>query len=177
MSPVRIIGMSCLLKTRQPKRYRVRELDALLRQGRTRMEARLLHKAKVAGVRCPTVLEVTEFSITMGRLKGRRPIMDKVQCAEAGRMLALLHAADIMHGDFTPANLIWDGEALHVIDFGLGSISGDIEDKAMDVFTMLKAIADDAGKAKFVEGYCAYDKARPVLSRVKDVEGRVRYAT
>ena len=57
-------------------------------------------------------------------------------------MLAALHKADIIHGDYTPANLILEsgGRRMFVIDFGLGFISNDIEDKAVDVFTMMRAI-------------------------------------
>lgn len=98
--------------------------------------------------------------------------MDRRECEEAGRILARLHEADIIHGDYTPANLIKD-DRIHVIDFGLGFISSDIEDKAVDVFTMLRAIDE---KDAFLEGYTAYGKAGSVLKRLKKVEKRVRYA-
>jgi TP53 regulating kinase-like protein len=172
----RIINRDALIKSRIPKAYRIKELDEKLRTERTRMEARLLNKAKLAGVSCPTVLEVGAFDITMGRLPGRRPEMDETRCKEAGALLAKLHAADIIHGDFTPANLLCDGKTLYVIDFGLGYISNDIEDKAVDVFTMLRAIETKGGKDAFVSGYKAYQKAKQVLARVAIVEKRVRYA-
>jgi len=158
-----------------PKRYREGALDAKLRSERTRSEAKLLHKAKLAGVLCPTVLEVGEFEITMSFVDGTRPEMDSKESREAGRMLAKLHEADIIHGDYTPANIIRSGEsgALYVIDFGLGFVSKDVEDKAVDVFTMLRAIAE---KDAFITGYHSYGKADEVLKRVKDVEKRVRYA-
>lgn len=167
------------MKGRIPKRYREGALDAKLRSERTRGEARLLHKAKLAGVMCPTVLEVGEFEITMSFVDGERPGMDALESREAGRILARLHEADIIHGDYTPANLILAGAhggkegTLHVIDFGLGFVSRDIEDKAVDVFTMLRAIAE---KDAFIAGYCSYGRAREVLKRVEGVEKRVRYA-
>jgi TP53 regulating kinase and related kinases len=176
LSPARIIGRDCLVKNRIPKAYRIAELDKRLRSERTRMEARLLHKAKLAGVRCPTVLEVTEFGIAMERLEGGRPAMAEAECVAAGEMLALLHAADIIHGDFTPANLLAEGKTLSVIDFGLGFISNDVEDKAVDVFTMLRAIESGEGRGAFISGYSSSPKADAVLARVKDVEKRVRYA-
>jgi Kae1-associated kinase Bud32 len=194
----RLIGRKCVVKDRIPKAYRVRELDARLRAERTRSEARLLHKAKLAGVECPAVLELDEFSITMDHVEGERPEMDSKEACEAGRILAKLHAAGIIHGDYTPANLI-TGKAgaggkegrgktrsarLTVIDFGLGFISNDIEDKAVDVFTMLRALNDAAkgaaaakkAKDAFISGYMEYAKAEQVLARVKVVEMRVRYA-
>jgi len=172
-----LLGMACVVKARMVKGYRAKELDAKLRLERTRSEARLLHKAKLAGVMCPTVLEADDFSITMGFIEGERPAMDERDSREAGRILARLHGADIIHGDYTPANLIREsgGRRMFVIDFGLGFISNDIEDKAVDVFTMMRAIGKD-GKQAFASGYADYAKSKSVLARVRDVEKRVRYA-
>jgi TP53 regulating kinase-like protein len=168
-----LLGQPVVVKQRLQKRYRVRKLDERLRRERTRGEARLLHKAKLAGVLCPTVLEVDDFTIIMTFIEGKRPEMKKRDAAECGRMLARLHEADVIHGDYTPANIIQSGRQLFVIDFGLGFISKDIEDKAVDVFTMLRAISE---KDSFLKGYRSYRKADSVLKRVKDVEKRVRYA-
>lgn len=172
LSETEIIGRRALVKRRVEKKYRLREIDEKLRRERTRSEARLLHKAKLAGVDCPTVLQVDEFEIFMSFLEGERPGMDDSECREAGEILAKLHEADIIHGDYTPANLITDGK-ISVIDFGLGFISKDIEDKAVDVFTMMRAIDK---KDAFIEGYKAYSKSDSVLKRLKKVEKRVRYA-
>ena len=168
-----MLGKPVVVKQRVEKRYRVRKLDERLRRERTRGEARLLHKAKLAGVLCPTVLEVDDFSITMSFIAGKRPEMRKKNAIECGRMLARLHEDDVIHGDYTPANIIQSGKQLFVIDFGLGFISKDIEDKAVDVFTMLRAISE---RDAFLKGYKSYKKADRVLKRVKDVEKRVRYA-
>jgi Kae1-associated kinase Bud32 len=174
----RLLGRDCVVKARMMKPYRVKELDCQLRAERTRGEARLLHKAKLAGVPCPTVLELDEYSITMEFVDGDRPGMGLLECREAGRLLARLHAADIIHGDYTPANLIAGKGAsgMSVIDFGLGFVSNDVEDKAVDVFTMIRALEKNEKKDAFIEGYREYEKEKAVLSRVKDVEKRVRYA-
>ncbi len=171
----RLLGREVVVKSRVPKAYRVARLDERLRAERTRGEARLLHRAKLAGVGCPTVLEVGEFEIVMSFIEGERPEMEPAEAREAGALLAKLHSADIIHGDYTPANLI-RGEGLWVIDFGLGFVSNDIEDKAVDVFTMLRSLQDETKKGAFIEGYSAYAKSKAVLERVKDVEKRVRYA-
>lgn len=177
-----LLGRKVVVKERVAKRYREGALDARLRRMRTRGEARLLHRAKLAGVACPTVLEVAEFAITMSFVAGARPWMDGEEAREAGEILAKLHAADIIHGDYTPANLIVETggqgkkngrRTMHVIDFGLGFVSNDVEDKAVDVFTMLRAIRE---KDAFIAGYRSYPKADSVLGRVKVVEKRVRYA-
>jgi Kae1-associated kinase Bud32 len=168
-----LLGKPVVIKERIVKGYRIKGLDERLRRERTRSEARILHKAKLAGVRCPVVLEVDDFSITMGFIPGDRPGMSKAESRVAGGMLARLHETDIIHGDYTPANLLLEGRDMFVIDFGLGFISSDIEDKAVDVFTMLRAISE---KEAFTEGYESYKKAKSVLKRVKEVEKRVRYA-
>lgn len=167
-----LLGDAVVIKERIVKKYRIKRLDEKLRRERTRSEARILHKAKIAGVKCPTVMEVDEFAITMSFVSGERPRMSKKQAKEAGKMLARLHKADIIHGDYTPANLLLDKE-MFVIDFGLGFVSNDIEDKAVDVFTMLRSISE---KDSFIKGYESYSKAKTVLKRVKGVEKRVRYA-
>lgn len=172
LTETKVIGKHALVKTRIAKKYRLKEIDEKLRKERTRSEARLLHKAKLAGVDCPTVFQVEDFEIYMSFLEGKRPSMDADECKESGEILAKLHEADIIHGDYTPANLIGNGK-LSVIDFGLGFISKDIEDKAVDVFTMLRAVDD---KDAFIGGYQKYSKADSVMKRVKKVEQRVRYA-
>ncbi|MEW6748546.1 MAG: KEOPS complex kinase/ATPase Bud32 [Candidatus Micrarchaeota archaeon] len=175
---ISLLGRPCVMKTRVAKGYRVEKLDERLRMERTRGEARLLHKAKLAGVECPTVLQVDDFEIVMSSIDGKRPSMIPRECEEAGGLLAKLHGADIIHGDYTPANLIL-GRRLYVIDFGLGFISNDIEDKAVDVFTMLRALGESGGKSEkdaFLSGYRSYRSAASVLKRVCGVESRVRYA-
>ncbi len=176
-----VIGIACVIKSREPKGYRVPGLDRRLRSERTRGEARLLNRAKAAGVPCPTVLEASEFELALSFIDGERPAMGEKECREAGALLARLHAADIIHGDYTPANLIIakGSGALHVIDFGLGYVSNDIEDKAVDVFTMKRALAGlgEGAAESFLAGYSAYPKHAAVLGRTAQVEKRVRYAS
>lgn len=172
----KIIDIAAVIKQRFPKTYRVKELDNSLRKTRTRIEARLLQKAKLAGVLCPAVLEVDAFSIALSYISGKRPIINPKIAKKIGSILAKLHASEIVHGDFTPANLLISGRELYVIDFGLGFFSSDIEDKAIDVYTMLKSIQNEKSKSAFLESYRSYEKSKQVFSRLKDIEKRVRYA-
>jgi Kae1-associated kinase Bud32 len=180
----KLIGIKVVRKSRVPKSYRVGALDRKLRTERTRVEAKLLNRTKTAGVECPTVLSVEEFDLVMSFIDGTRPQMDKKRSRMAGEILAKLHGSDIIHGDFTPANLIESKKggkkgtvgSFYVIDFGLGFVSNDIEDKAVDVFTMLRSLDSSHKKDAFVRGYRKYPKAEKVLERVKEVEKRVRYA-
>ncbi len=164
---------TAIVKKRIEKKYRNSELDMRLRRERTRSEARLLDKARRAMIPCPNVLDVSEFEIILDFDKGEHPKMTPKECEFAGKLLAKLHEADIIHGDYTPVNLIKTKKGIHVIDFGLGYISQDIEDRAIDVFTMLRMIRH---KKEFLKGYSIYSKATSVLKREEDVQKRVRYA-
>lgn len=169
------IGREVVVKDRISKKYRIKSLDEKLRRSRTKVEARLLHRAKTADVKCPVVMKVDDFTITMTFIEGKRPGMNKKESKEAGKILARLHSAGIIHGDYTPANLLKKGNELFVIDFGLGFFSDYIEDKAVDVYTMLRAL-DEKEKKEFLKGYKTYKKSNSVFRRLKDIEKRVRYA-
>ena len=180
--PMEMAGVAVLSKERQSKPYRPRALDERIRSSRTRVEARLLSKAKAAGVPTPTVLAVGPYDIRISKLEGKT--LNKYKTGEipasvwklAGLSLARLHKAGIVHGDYTPANLMLDAKtgSLFVIDFGLGSVSGDVEDHAVDVLTMKKALKEKKTQAAFLDGYKSEGEAR-VLKVMTEVESRARY--
>lgn len=182
LMPISFGPFSALDKIRQPKAYRPKSLDDKIRSSRTRVEARLLARAKKAGVPCPQVLSVGPFDIVMGKVGGKT--LNRCEPADvhpaaftlAGLYLARLHAAGVVHGDYTPANLMLDGKkkALFVIDFGLGSVSSDVEDFAVDVLTMKKALKDKKMQEAFLSGYKREGNAR-VLKHMAEVEKRARY--
>lgn len=185
-------GISVLSKERQSKPYRPKVLDEKIRSSRTRVEARLLARAKEAGVPAPAVLAVGPYDMRISKLDGKT--LNKYDSGKvplsvwklAGRYLARLHKAGIVHGDYTPANLMWDGKrkkdgcetgsshSLFVIDFGLGCISRDTEDFAVDVLTMKKALKEKKTQKAFLEGYESEGEAR-VLRHMAEVESRARY--
>ena len=177
VSETEVIGIPAVLKKRIVKSYRVKGLDEKLRRERTRSEARLLHKAKLAGVKCPVVLQIDDFDIYMSFIEGERPSMNENECKIAGELLASLHQADIIHGDYTPANLIKNKEGIHVIDFGLGFVSKKAEDKAVDILLLKRAVFSkhpSIAKKCFdavTKGY----RNKEVLERLKLVESRGRY--
>lgn len=170
--PCSFLGHPALCKDRREKKYRIKEIDYELRIGRTRREARLLHKAKEAGVSCPTVYAVGEDYIVMERLSGGKLKENPAQLRKAGEMLAKLHSVGIVHGDFTPYNIISNSSGLHVIDFGLGFVSYKLEDQADDVLNMLRGIK---GRKYFLEGYSGFSGAAQVLKRIAQIEARMRY--
>ena len=170
--PCSFLGHKVLCKERRKKEYRIKEIDSELRLGRTRREARLLHKAKEAGVSCPTVYAVGEDYIVIERFSGGKLKENPAQLRKAGEMLAALHSVGIIHGDFTPYNIIAGSSGLHVIDFGLGFVSYKLEDQADDVLNMLRGIR---GRKQFLEGSSNFVGAAQVLNRIGQIEARMRY--
>ena len=148
LTKMRVLSFPAVEKFRPKKKYRADALDEKIRRERTRREARLLSRAKEAGVICPVVYEVSDFAIRMKFLEGemlyhalsRRPITAR-EISSAARILVSLHSVDVVHGDFTPANLMNTKDGMAVIDFGLGSISNDDEDKGTDIVMMEKSLA------------------------------------
>jgi serine/threonine protein kinase len=66
----------------------------------------------------------------------------------AGRGLAAAHAADIVHRDFKPQNvMIGRNGGVRVMDFGLASLVGDGADAGGDVAATLDARANDSPQA------------------------------
>ncbi len=176
----RFLGEEAVAKDRIEKKYRVREIDVPLRKKRTRIEARLLSAAKKAGVKTPLIRELGEFEITMTRIEGRLlgdSRMNPKLLKLAGIYLARLHNSDIIHGDYTPANLMVDSRGnLFVIDFGLGSFSKDLEDRAVDILLMKKALGNKKQYADFLKGYKRESKGHErILNQLLEVEKRGRY--
>ena len=124
-----------IVKRRVPKTYRLRELDESIRVHRTRNEARLMVEARSQGVMTPIVydVDVEEGVIVMEHVHGVR-LKDALAedgsieaCREAGRMVALLHAGGMVHGDLTTSNIIVTEKGPGFIDFGLGERSQELE--------------------------------------------------
>ncbi|MBN2478158.1 Kae1-associated serine/threonine protein kinase [Candidatus Micrarchaeota archaeon] len=170
-------GKECLIKERIEKKYRNKELDEFLRKGRTRREARILKRCAEIGINCPKVYETDEYKIKISFIGGERAPESEKVLREAGKVLAELHNGSIIHGDFTLANLVRTGDKIYVIDFGLGYFSHKIEDKAVDVFTMLRSLHSEKHRNVFLEEYSGKCReGKKVLNRIKVIEGRVRYS-
>ncbi len=177
-----------IVKERIKKEYRCEEIDRVIRKTNTRKEAKLLDKARVQ-VPTPKVLNVCDkdMKITMEFIKGNklRDVVHEVDRKKVfsliGRKIARLHNMDIIHGDLTTSNIII-GERIYFIDFGLGFVSTRIEDKAVDLHLIKKALeskhylySEECIKYVF-EGYKEevkeYDS---ILRRLEKVEKRGHY--
>ncbi|MFC1455114.1 KEOPS complex kinase/ATPase Bud32 [Candidatus Undinarchaeota archaeon] len=177
-----------LIKDRVEKGYRHAKIDSRLRKLRTKAEARLLRRARQAGVLTPDVLNETEYSIEMEFIDGKRlkDVLDEMDSKSRAKLLkgvgkgiALLHSAHIIHGDLTTSNMLLTGKDIYFIDFGLGEVSPSIEKMATDLH-LLKEVFRSTHYRHFksfnhvISGY-KWDRSKDVLKRMEEIESRGRY--
>jgi N6-L-threonylcarbamoyladenine synthase/protein kinase Bud32 len=178
-------------KARPVKDYRHPALDERLRRRRTSREARLLARAREAGVPTPIVHDVDPppARLRMRRARGVRlrdaleglsPEDQRSTLEAFGHALASLHQADIAHGDPTTSNaFVREDGRVELIDFGLASLEDEPEPKATDLHVLdeaLDATHDDpaGGFDAVLAGYrAAGDEA--VLGQLEEVRARGRY--
>jgi Kae1-associated kinase Bud32 len=197
-------GEKVLVKDRIPKGYRIPQLDDRIRIQRTKHEENLILKARRAGVNAPNIMEAGEASIIMEWIEGKK-LKDSLNGMARsqrvriyrlmGESIGKLHSAGIIHGDLTTSNMIFKdmqqkegGRAtfgqgrLYIIDFGLGKISGKIEDQAVDLYLLYEALKsthlkllDEAWKGVLKAYKQNYSKSKEVLLRILKIENRRRY--
>ncbi len=182
-----------IFKERKKKNYRIHEIDDMIRKKSTRSETKLLQKAKKI-VPVPDVIDFCdqEMIIKMEFIEGKR-LRDIVEDLSSkkrkeifkrvGKKIARLHNAQIIHGDLTTSNLIIT-DKIFFIDFGLGFISTKVEDKAVDLQLLKKAIHSKHYKCAkecfdaVLEGYKKESQDYKLFkTRFEKVEKRGRYKT
>jgi TP53 regulating kinase and related kinases len=189
-------GLDAVFKMRKPLRYRLPVLDNAIRFQRTMREAEMLHAAKRAGVSAPHLyyLDPRGATLVMEYVEGPRvrDVVSRLSSGEIeevfetlGRSVAKLHAAKIVHGDLTTANLVKQDGRLVFLDFGLSLHTDRVEDHAVDLRLIKEtiqgahsAIADHALKSLFA-GYRAGvgdARSKATLKQLRSIERRGRYA-
>ena len=185
-----------VMKRRLPKKYRIPELDLMIRSQRTVHEPNIIHKAKEAGVPTPTILmvDVAEANIVMEFVEGKqvKEVLDSVSSVERlrlsrlmGRMIGRLHKHGIIHGDLTTSNMILTPHGKVVfVDFGLSERSVELEPKGVDLHLMKRALhsthykhAKQCFKA-VMEGYAesvGQEEAKNITAKIREIEKRGRY--
>jgi len=181
-----------LLKRRISKSYRHEELDTKIRIRRTKREAKLLEKASKI-IPIPHILNVDEKTaeIEMEFIAGKKlseyldsfPEKEAINiCTLIGKNTALLHNADIIHGDLTTSNMILHKEKVCFIDFGLGFHSKRAEDKAVDLHLLRQALESKHFPhwQEYFHAILSEYKERSkdpekILAQLKKVESRGRY--
>ena len=171
------------IKTRLSKGYRVAELDSHLISERTRAEARIISAARRAGVATPVIRDVTHNSVVMEKLEGDvlKYIINEEHARAAGIAVGRLHGAEIVHGDLTTSNMIWQNGRVYLIDFGLAQTTDEIEPRGVDLHVLFQTLESttenpDVLRAAFCEGYrAAFSDADAVIAREHEIELRGRY--
>tara|TARA_Y100000310_G_scaffold345502_1_gene465702 strand:+ start:3091 stop:3687 length:597 start_codon:yes stop_codon:yes gene_type:complete len=177
-----------ILKERVRKKYRHEAIDNVIRRSSTRKEAKLLAKAAEL-IPVPKVIDSCdkEMTITMEMIEGKKlrdcveDIDRKEIFTKVGKKIARLHNANIIHGDLTSSNIIVH-DKVYFIDFGLGFVSTKVEDKAVDVHLIRKALESKHYKHAeecfdyILKGYEKESQEfKEVMKRLEKVEKRGRY--
>ena len=196
-----MLGRKCIAKERFNKQYRHPNLDKQLRKQRTVHEARILARCRSHGVLAPAVYFVddTTQTIYMEYVDGKtvKEVWDELDRGETsaskvekkqniahkiGTILAKIHNHSMVHGDPTTSNLLVrekDGEIV-MIDFGLGSQNASIDDKAVDLYVLERAMLATHPNSEelFSQILSSYEKesrkAKTILSKFESVRARGR---
>lgn len=200
----KILGKNVVVKTRVVKGYRHPQLDTTLRRERTSHEAKMLHAVKKWGVTTPTIYLVEPHASTIymeyvdaPRLKHvllnpKTKNTEKMRlCWELGKIIAVLHAHHVIHGDLTTSNVLvrkmktkTNGKSINelvMIDFGLSTYSHKLEDAAVDLVNLKKTFSAthstlNKGWEEIQKGYLENKGLKKVLTQMGEVESRIRYA-
>src|SRR5215472_14677091 len=196
LSSAMINSYSAVVKHRIVKKYRNPELDKKIRKERTLTEAFILHEAKKAGVRTPSIIGIDPETDTIIMTKIDGPVLrehfDEMSHKEAndvfeslGEQVGLLHSAGILHGDLTTSNIILPqpGRPFHV-DFGMARHSVEPEDRGVDLHLLQRSLTAshsqniDSITSHLLLGYRhgAGDKiAKSTLAKTREISRRGRY--
>lgn len=181
-----------VIKQRQPKKYRVKELDEKLRLHRMRREAKVIEALHLLGIPVPKLISEDEktATITMQLIEGEkaRDVLGSSSnyiniCAEIGHAIGIMHKNNIVHGDLTTSNMILSHSGkVYFVDFGLSLFTSKDEDKAVDLHLFTQALNSshyEIAQDCFAAAIEAYKEAnssgwKNVLNRLEKVEERGR---
>ncbi len=183
-------------KYRMPRTYRIKQIDEKLRKRRTKQEANILKKSEQYSLPAPRLIEVDKYTIKMEYIDGIKKTseeIDKADVKNLGQILAQFHNKNIIHGDFTLANILFKyplkdsntnkpksdiknkNHSIFVIDFGLGFFSNAIEHKAIDAFTMFRSLGEEKG-ILFLKSYLEQVESNKMIARrILKIRSRFRY--
>lgn len=165
----KFLGKPSILKERFIKGYRCFPLDVTLTSERMKAEVRALNKCLEIGVKCPAVyftdlderyillqeitgaITVKEHLVSCLRTHGPDSINKLTSLAQQiGEGVAKMHANQLVHGDLTTSNLLLKAKDLaslgedfevYFIDFGLSKRDVTVEDMAVDLYVLERAIS------------------------------------
>ena len=188
-------GEPYVLKWRQSKPYLLPDIDMQLRKSRTSRECKMLTAARALGVPTPAVysVDLNKYTILMDFIPGVQLKELAEQASQSvllslsrdvGKLIALLHEGNIVHGDPTTSNVIVSNNSrLWIVDFGLAETNATIEMKGVDLHLIHRALETTHWEVQekmleaTLEGYIDVlgSSAEPILSRMKEIRERGRY--
>lgn len=211
------LGLRLLVKERFNKKYRHGFLDEHLTKERIKSEARAILKCKAFGIKTPAIylVDLNQRVIVMEYFEHSSTVKDfinemlvdsegeknqlklKKLAQKVGKMLAIMHDNNIIHGDLTTSNmlLVNKTETEHdfqnidllevvFIDFGLANTDGSAEDKGVDLYVLERAIISTHKKGEIIisnilESYFEYNKklSKEVFKKYEEVKARGRKRT
>lgn len=194
-------GKPAIVKERFVKSYRVPALDKKLTQKRMSQEVRSLARCARGGVRAPAVYSVdfknrlifmeyiTEGFILKNYIRQLLAEQDHESLSNVvqiiGCVLAKMHNFDLIHGDLTTSNIVFDpvSQNMTLIDFGLSYVSGLAEDKGVDLYVLERAFLSTHPNTEdlfssMLDSYRKSVKNAPtVFAKLNDVRMRGRKRT
>lgn len=108
---------------------------------------------------------------------------------EIGKIIAKMHSINFVHGDLTTSNMLvkYDSDnhnwRIYVIDFGLSFSEASIEDKAVDIYVLERALLSTHSNVEnflnnILQSYTLnYNRGKEVLNKYNDVRARGRKRT
>ena len=196
VSKLRWNGFLLVSKHRVPKPYRMKELDRWIRDRRTLHEAKIIAAVKKMGVRCPAVILIdrSESKLYLQYIQGveLKKYLNNLPPKEAerlgsqlGEMVGRMHLGGVAHGDLTTSNIIMDKSGrLYLVDFGLSSITSDVEELAVDIHLLDRSLesAHFSLRKDFIRGFlrsysavAGREFSQRILDKVKEIRMRGRY--
>lgn len=189
-----LFGKQCVAKVLEPKTWRAEQLDRRLRAERIRNEARTNIKLMKLGLPTTPILFIDPdtSTIIMEELNGttvKKMINDcddmgndavREALKEMGRIIAIMHNNELLHGDLTTSNFMLHDGKVHAIDFGISFCSGMVEDFAVDLYVMERAFnSSHPDKSELLnviyDSYFAtVNKGDQIMKRLKKVRSRGR---
>ena len=185
------LGRKALVKTRPPKTYRLPELDEHIRSIRTKNEAKIVHDARMAGVRTPCIydIDLKKSSIVMEYIEGKavKNVLDDHPekadeiCEKIGLAVARLHSAGICHGDLTTSNMILENDEICLIDFSMGCTKAELEDIGVDLRLLERAFSsahvglESSFEKLMATYYSNVSNEKQVRKKLEDIKNRARY--
>ena len=188
-------GSPFVLKWRQGKSYLLKDIDSQLRKSRTNRECKMLTVSRSLGVPTPAVysVDLEKHTILMDFIPGTQFKQLAGQISHSnlislshrfGKLIAILHEGNVVHGDPTTSNVIVDDKSrMWIIDFGLSEMNASTEMKGVDLHLIHRALETTHWDFQEImldatlEGYVEVlgNTAESTLSRMKEIRERGRY--